>query len=151
MKKLIEFLGHKLSDKIKTSDTDNLTLKDFMPDVSKGFMATAGTKLEGKSDKADEIQIIDALMEVKDPEIPVNIYDLGLIYSIERHRGGDVDITMSLTAPGCPVAGEMPGQVAEKVAELDNVGLVQVTLVWDPPWGPERMSEDAKLALDYGF
>ena len=144
-----------MSDKIKTSDTDNLTLKDFMPDVSKdvskGFMATAGTKLEGKSDKADEIQIIDALMEVKDPEIPVNIYDLGLIYSIERHRGGDVDITMSLTAPGCPVAGEMPGQVAEKVAELDNVGLVQVTLVWDPPWGPERMSEDAKLALDYGF
>ena len=148
-------MEHKLSDKIKTSDTDNLTLKDFMPDVSKdvskGFMATAGTKLEGKSDKADEIQIIDALMEVKDPEIPVNIYDLGLIYSIERHRGGDVDITMSLTAPGCPVAGEMPGQVAEKVAELDNVGLVQVTLVWDPPWGPERMSEDAKLALDYGF
>jgi metal-sulfur cluster biosynthetic enzyme len=58
---------------------------------------------------------------------------------------------MSLTAPGCPVAGEMPGQVAEKVAELDNVGLVQVTLVWDPPWAPERMSEDAKLALDYGF
>ena len=107
-----------MSDKEKTSDTDNLTLKDFMPDVSKGYMAIAGTKLEGKSDKADEIQIIDALMEVKDPEIPVNIYDLGLIYSIERHYGGDVDITMSLTAPGCPVAGEMPGQVAEKVAEL---------------------------------
>ena len=60
-------------------------------------------------------------------------------------------ITMSLTAPGCPVAGEMPEQVAQKVAELDNVGLVQVTLVWDPPWAPERMSEDAKLALDYGF
>ncbi|MEK9532381.1 MAG: iron-sulfur cluster assembly protein, partial [Alphaproteobacteria bacterium] len=107
-----------MSDKTKTSDTDNLTLKDFMPDASKGYIAIAGTKLEGKSDKADEIQIINALMKVKDPEIPVNIYDLGLIYSIERHRGGDVDITMSLTAPGCPVAGEMPGQVAKKVAEL---------------------------------
>ena len=136
---------------MKTSDTDNRTLKDFMPDVSKGYMAIAGTKLEGKTKKADEIQIINALMEVKDPEIPVNIYDLGLIYSIERHSGGDVDITMSLTAPGCPVAGEMPEQVAKKVAELENVGLVQVTLVWDPPWAPERMSEDAKLVLDYGF
>ena len=140
-----------MSDKIKTSDTDNLTLKDFMPDVSKSYMAIAGTKLEGKSEKAVEIPIINALMEIKDPEIPVNIYDLGLIYSIERHSGGDVDITMSLTAPGCPVAGEMPEQVAQKVAELDDVGLVQVTLVWDPPWAPERMSEDAKLALDYGF
>ena len=140
-----------MSDKVKTSDTDNLDLKDFMPDVSNGYMATAGTKLEGSSKKADETQIIDALMKVKDPEIPVNIYDLGLIYSIERHSGGDVDIIMSLTAPGCPVAGEMPNQVAKKVAELENVGLVQVTLVWDPPWAPERMSEDAKLALDYGF
>ncbi len=144
-------MEHKLSDKMKKSDTDILTLKDFMPDVSKGYMAIAGTKLEGKSEKADEIPIINALMEIKDPEIPVNIYDLGLIYSIERHSGGDVDITMSLTAPGCPVAGEMPEQVAQKVAELDKVGLVQVTLVWDPPWAPERMSEDAKLALDYGF
>ena len=136
---------------MKTSNTDNLTLKDFMPDVSKGYMAIAGAKLDGKSEKAHENQIINALMEVKDPEIPVNIYDLGLIYGIERHSGGDVDITMSLTAPGCPVAGEMPGRVAAKVAELDNVGLVQVTLVWDPPWAPEKMSEDAKLALDYGF
>jgi len=90
-------------------------------------------------------------MEIKDPEIPVNIYDLGLIYTIERHAGGDVDITMSLTAPGCPVAGEMPGQVARCVSELEDVGLVQVTLVWEPPWAPDRMSEDAKLALDYGF
>ena len=140
-----------MSYKSKTSNTDNLNLKDFMPDVSKGYMAIAGAKLEDKSEKANENQIIDALREVKDPEIPVNIYDLGLIYGIERYSGGDVDITMSLTAPGCPVAGEMPAQVAQKVAELENVGLVQVTLVWDPPWAPEKMSEDAKLALDYGF
>ena len=90
-------------------------------------------------------------MTVKDPEIPVNIYDLGLIYDIIRHDDGNVDITMSLTAPGCPVAGEMPGQVARAVAERPDVGQVSVTLIWDPAWTPDRMSEDAKLALDLDF
>ena len=90
-------------------------------------------------------------MQVKDPEIPVNIYDLGLIYDIIRHETGDVSITMSLTAPGCPVAGEMPGQVAEAVAKQTDVGAVDVTLVWDPAWSPDRMSEDAKLALDIDY
>ena len=84
-----------------------------------------------------------------DPEIPVNIFDLGLIYDIDRRADGDVYITMSLTAPGCPVAGEMPGQVARAVAALDDVGAVSVELVWDPPWSPERMSEDARLALEF--
>ena len=84
-----------------------------------------------------------------DPEIPVNIYDLGLIYDVIRQDNGDVEITMSLTAPGCPVAGEMPGQVAEAVAQVESVGNVGVELVWDPAWTPERMSEDAKLALDW--
>ena len=124
---------------------DDLSLKNFMPDTSNGYVATAGSSLEAQDKKIDEIEIIDKLMEVKDPEIPVNIY------GIKRYEGGDVDITMSLTAPGCPVAGEMPRQVAKKVATLDNVGVVRVTLVWDPPWTPERMSEDAKLALDYSF
>ncbi len=127
------------------------TLKDFMPDVSNGFTATAGFELSKKDVQPEESKIIDALMEVKDPEIPVNIYDLGLIYSIEIHSEGNVDITMSLTAPGCPVAGEMPKQVAQKVASVEDVGFVKVMLVWDPPWSPERMSEDAKLALDYSF
>jgi FeS assembly SUF system protein len=86
---------------------------------------------------------------VHDPEIPVNIYDLGLIYDVIRQDNGDVEITMSLTAPGCPVAGEMPGQVAEAVAQVESVGNVGVELVWDPAWTPERMSEDAKLALDW--
>ena len=137
-----------MSDKIKTSDTDNLTLKDFMPDVSKGYMAIAGTKLEGKSDKADEIQIIDALMEVKDPEIPVNIYDLGLIYEIDCLDNCNVNIKMSLTAPACPVAGTLPGEIAEKVSLVDNVGIVKVKITWDPPWTPENMSDVAKVALD---
>ena len=81
----------------------------------------------------------------------MNIYDLGLIYDVDRKDGGDVYITMSLTAPGCPVAGEMPGQVAEAVAAAEGVGEVTVELVWDPAWTPDRMSEDAKLALDLGF
>ena len=94
-------------------------------------------------------QVIAEIRKIYDPEIPVNIYDLGLIYSIERHRGGDVDITMSLTAPGCPVAGEMPGQVARALAAVVGVGEVSVELVWSPPWTPERMSDDARLALDF--
>ena len=95
--------------------------------------------------------IVDACRTVFDPEIPVNIYDLGLIYTIEITEDNDVNIIMSLTAPGCPVAGEMPAQVAEAVAALTGAGRIAVTLVWEPAWTPERMSEDAKLALDYGF
>ena len=136
-----------------TRDLDNgPSLADFLPDVSEGYKAVSGEALEGLNAKPiDEASVVAALETIQDPEIPVNIYELGLIYDIIRADNGDVEITMSLTAPGCPVAGEMPGRVAAKVAELDNVGLVQVTLVWDPPWAPERMSEDAKLALDYGF
>ena len=92
-----------------------------------------------------------ALKTVHDPEIPVNIFDLGLIYDVDRKPDGDVYISMSLTAPGCPVAGEMPGQVAQAVAAADGVGAVTVELVWEPAWTPERMSEDAKMALDLGF
>ena len=100
---------------------------------------------------ADAGAVEEALKSVHDPEIPVNIFDLGLIYEVDRQESGDVYITMSLTAPGCPVAGEMPGQVAEAVAAVSGVGEVTVELVWDPAWTPERMSEDAKLALDLGF
>jgi len=112
-----------------------------------GYRATAGQSLaDGKA--VDLADIVDALKSVHDPEIPVNIYDLGLIYDILRHDNGDVNITMSLTAPGCPVAGEMPGQVAEAVAAVKGIGLVHVDLVWEPGWTKDRMSEDAKLALD---
>ena len=125
-------------------------LADFMPDTSSGYTAYAGENLKEYA-LADEADIIEALKTVKDPEIPVNIYDLGLIYTIDCAPSGDVHIEMSLTAPGCPVAGEMPQQVANAVAALATAGRVSVTLVWDPAWTPERMSEDAKLALDFGF
>ena len=128
---------------------DGPGLADFLPDTSNGYIAKAGAPLENPAGQADPVAVEDALKSVHDPEIPVNIYDLGLIYDIIRHPTGDVDITMSLTAPGCPVAGELPGQVAEAVAAVESVGKVAVSLVWDPPWTTERMSEDARLALDF--
>ena len=130
---------------------DGPGLADFLPDTSSGYKVTAGSRLATPGGPADAGAVEEALKSVHDPEIPVNIFDLGLIYGVDRRDGGDVYITMSLTAPGCPVAGEMPGQVAEAVAAVAGVGEVTVELVWDPAWTPERMSEDAKLALDLGF
>jgi FeS assembly SUF system protein len=91
--------------------------------------------------------IIAALRTVHDPEIPVNIYDLGLIYTIDIKPNGDVHIDMTLTAPACPVAGMMPVMVKDAVSTVDGVGEVQVDLVWDPPWSPATMSDEAKLQL----
>ncbi|MDC1383655.1 DUF59 domain-containing protein [Candidatus Puniceispirillum sp.] len=128
---------------------DGLGLADFLPDTSNGYIAKAGTELLSSAGQADLIAVENALKSVHDPEIPVNIYDLGLIYKIDRSQNGNVYVAMSLTAPGCPVAGEMPGQVAQALAAVDGVGEVSVELVWDPPWTPDRMSEDAKMALDF--
>ncbi len=96
-----------------------------------------------------EAQIIAALRTVFDPEIPVNIYDLGLIYDISVSEDGDATIRMTLTAPGCPVAGEMPGQVGTAAETAQGVREATVNLVWEPAWEKDRMSEDAKLALGF--
>ena len=118
------------------------------PGEQPDFTATEGTPIDtATTPVATEDQVIAALRTVHDPEIPVNIYDLGLIYDTTIHDDGTVEIEMSLTAPGCPVAGEMPGEVARAVAALPGAGEVTARLVWDPPWTPERMSEDARLAL----
>ena len=93
-------------------------------------------------------KIINEIRKIYDPELPVNIYDLGLIYDIRLIDKNDLKIKMSLTAPGCPVAGEMPGLVANTLAKIPNVGLIEVELVWEPAWTKDKMSEDAKLALD---
>ena len=98
--------------------------------------------------KIELSQVINALETIFDPEIPVNIYDLGLIYDIKLLADNDINIKMSLTAPGCPVAGEMPGQVADTIAQIPDVGLINVELVWEPAWTKDRMSEDAKMALE---
>ena len=94
-----------------------------------------------------ETQIVEQLRTCFDPEIPVNIYDLGLIYAITVTPAGAVHVTMTLTSPGCPAAGILPGEVKTKVAESPGVTDVQVNVVWDPPWEPSMMSEDARLEL----
>jgi FeS assembly SUF system protein len=91
--------------------------------------------------------IIAALRTVYDPEIPVNVYDLGLIYRIELQHQGGVEIDMTLTAPGCPVAGEMLRSVEKAASAVDGVGSVKVNLVFDPPWDKSKMSEDVQLEL----
>ena len=126
---------------------DGPGLNDFMPSGT-DFIARAGSKLVPGTAIAGEAAIIAALKTVYDPEIPVDIYELGLIYEVIIGADGAVSIKMSLTAPGCPVAGEMPGMVARAVAETDGVGEVDVDLVWDPPWTKDRMSEEAQVALD---
>ncbi len=98
--------------------------------------------------------VAKAMRTVYDPEIPVNIYELGLIYTVDitgtetDPAVSDISITMSLTAPGCPVAGEMPGMVRDAVAAADGIGNVEVELVWDPEWNPARMADTAKLQLN---
>jgi FeS assembly SUF system protein len=94
-----------------------------------------------------ELKVIDALQTCYDPEIPVNIYELGLVYGIEISDLGDVRILMTLTAPSCPVAASLPLQIESKVSAIEGVKSAQVELVWDPPWNPEKMSESAKLQL----
>ena len=92
-------------------------------------------------------QIVDAIRTVYDPEIPVNIYDLGLIYDLDIDPKGNVAIRMTLTAPGCPVAGTMPQMVRDAVARVEGLNDIDVDLVWDPPWDRSRMSEAAQLEL----
>ena len=92
-------------------------------------------------------QVIAALKKVFDPEMPVNIYELGLIYDLAVDEGGDVAIRMTLTAPNCPVAGTLPGNVEQAVRAVPGVNSVKLELTFDPPWTKDRMSEAAKLAL----
>ncbi len=94
-------------------------------------------------------QVVEACRTVFDPEIPVNIYELGLIYTIDIDTENAVQIKMSLTAPGCPVAGEMPGWVADAVEPIPGVKQVDVELVWEPPWGMDMMSDEARLELGF--
>ncbi|MCA9666368.1 MAG: SUF system Fe-S cluster assembly protein [Myxococcales bacterium] len=93
-------------------------------------------------------KIVVALKSCYDPEIPVDIYELGLIYDIQISEGGRVDLKMTLTSPACPVAGSLPGEVEVKVNSVDGVEAAVVDLVWDPPWSMERMSEIARYELD---
>lgn len=106
-----------------------------------------GPFVEGTTGHPLEGAIVDALRTVFDPEIPISIYDLGLIYIIDIEENGDTYIGMTLTAPGCPVAGEIPVWVQEALLPVDGTGNVEVEILWDPPWTQDNMSEAAKLDL----
>jgi FeS assembly SUF system protein len=99
--------------------------------------------------KAIEDKVIDAIKECYDPEIPVNIWELGLIYGIEVSDDAVVHVKMTLTAPGCPAARSLPIEVHERIAQLEEVKDVKVEIVWEPPWTPEMMSQEAKLELGF--
>jgi FeS assembly SUF system protein len=100
---------------------------------------------------SDELKksIVKALRGVHDPEIPVNVYDLGLIYDLDILADGDVAVRMTLTTPNCPMAEQIPGQVRQAVESVEGVRRAEVELVWEPAWTPERMSEAAKLELEF--
>ncbi len=132
-----------------TSET-NPGLDAFMLTVAVGeeFLARAGAPLPDGRPVAAQDQIIAALKTGHDPEIPVDIYELGLIYDHTMAADGSVKVEMTLTAPTCPVAGIIPQQVAEAVANVEGVGEVEVKLVWEPPWTKDLMSEEARLVLN---
>jgi FeS assembly SUF system protein len=116
------------------------------PDVAPSTTA-GGSELTAEQIEALRPRIVDAIKTVYDPEIPVNIYELGLIYDLDIDPKGNVAIKMTLTAPGCPVAGTMPQMVRDAVAKVEGLNDIDVDLVWDPPWDKSRMSEAAQLEL----
>ncbi len=133
--------------------TENST--SCAPAAPEGPTAHSEPQVDGQESAipADELQrltddMIAALKTVYDPEIPVDIFELGLIYKIDVDDDRNVTVDMTLTAPGCPVAGEMPGWVENAVASVEGVQDVKVNLVFDPPWDPSRMSDEARVALN---
>lgn len=132
-----------------TDSFDELSfLERLDPANTEGLTTTAGSPLAEGVEPAGRDAVIEALRQVHDPEIPVNVYDLGLIYELDVDAAGDVAIVMTLTAPSCPVAGEIPKMVAEAATTCPGVGRASVRLTWDPPWTRDMMSEDAQLALN---
>ncbi len=125
---------------------ENKDLKDFLPNKNNSYYRELPvTKNVSKVLEKDDV--ISCIKTVMDPEIPVNLYDLGLIYSI-KIQDNNVSVEMTLTNPNCPVAGQMPENVGKSIEKLDNLNSIQVKLVWSPTWNKNMMSEDAKLALD---
>ena len=125
---------------------EDKNLKDFLPDINSSYIKKFSNS--NKSIKIKEEQVIECIKTVMDPEIPVNLYDLGLIYEININNDNDIKIKMTLTNPNCPVAGIMPENVGKSLEKLSNLNSVEVSLVWDPKWHKDLMSDEAKLALD---
>ena len=121
-------------------------LKDFLPNKNSTYLKKFNALNTGN--KINQEEVIECIRTVVDPEIPVNLYDLGLIYEIKINDKNDIKIKMTLTNPNCPVAGTMPESVGKSVEKLSNLNSIEVSLVWHPKWNKELMSEEAKLALD---
>jgi len=117
-------------------------------DLKTEYKANAGTPLKAGAAVAQLEDVIEAVRQVYDPEIPVNVYDMGLIYNIDIQKNGDVFVDMTLTAPGCPVAGVLPQQVADAIAALEGVGLVEVKIVWEPLWTIDCMTDEGRAMVD---
>jgi FeS assembly SUF system protein len=118
--------------------------KDYLA----GFLAQQPAEAVATEPGGDLYEaVIEALKEIYDPEIPVNIYDLGLIYGVEITPDSDAKVTMTLTTPNCPVAESMPGEIELRVSTVPGIRDAEVELVWDPPWDPQKMSDEAKLEL----
>lgn len=117
-------------------------------DYLEGFLSRKPVTLSGNEPGGDLYEaVIDALKAIYDPEIPVNIYDLGLIYDVEITPEHHARVKMTLTTPHCPVAESMPGEVELRVGAVPGIGDAEVELVWDPPWDPQKMSDEARLEL----
>lgn len=112
------------------------------------YVAYAGTELTQGAEKAKMFDIVEKIRTISDPEIPLNVYDMGLIYKIDQRDNGDIYIEMTVTAPTCPIAGELPQQVADALTEVAGTGRIEVKIVWEPAWTPERMTDEAKEMLE---
>lgn len=132
-------------------------LDSFLGDNAERRSGAAATDTEDAAERdlasdpvgALKIRVIEQIRTIYDPEIPVNIYDLGLIYAVDVDQGDEVVVTMTLTTPHCPVAEIMPAEVENMVRQVAGVGSARVNLVWDPPWDPSRMTEAAQLELGF--
>ena len=121
-------------------------IDDFLPDKNASF--NRNFKNLKISKKISKTQVIEKIRTVMDPEIPVNLYDLGLIYNINIDEKNNIVVEMTLTNPNCPVAGSMPENVGNAISFLEDLSSIKVNLIWYPKWSKDMMSEDAKLALD---
>jgi FeS assembly SUF system protein len=125
--------------------TEEKKLEDFLPNKNGSYFKEYESQNEVSLITKEEI--IECIKTVMDPEIPVNLYDLGLIYSI-KNIDNKILIEMTLTNPNCPVAGQMPENIAKSIEQINGLKSIEVKLVWEPAWNKDLMSEDAKLALD---
>ena len=128
---------------------DDKTLSDFMPKTNSEGEIIYGEFSSQSAVKITTNKIIKRLLTIKDPELGINIYDLGLIYDIQIDQSNNIKITMTLTTVNCPVADSFPLDIAKNITSMENTGQVKVKLTFDPPWNKDMMSDDARLALGY--